>query len=65
SNVFNLISEFWDKASNQFALDVEDEVLSACVISHQGQVVHKMINDFYQQHGVPMHAKATQMTAEA
>jgi NAD(P) transhydrogenase subunit alpha len=65
SNVLNLISEFWDKESNQFALDIEDEVLSACVISYQGKVVNKMISDFYQQNGVVINAKPTQMTAEA
>tara|TARA_R110002167_G_scaffold125735_3_gene306131 strand:- start:713 stop:1189 length:477 start_codon:yes stop_codon:yes gene_type:complete len=65
SNVFNLIGEFWDKESNQFALDIEDEVLSACVISYQGKVVNKMISDFYQQNGVVINTKQTQMTAEA
>ena len=65
SNVLNLIGEFWDKESNQFALDIEDEVLSACVISYQGKVVNKMISDFYQQNGVVINAKPTQMTAEA
>jgi H+-translocating NAD(P) transhydrogenase subunit alpha len=65
SNLLNLISEFWDKESNQFALDVEDEVLSGCVISHQGEVVHKMISDFYQQNGVVINVKTTETTAEA
>ena len=52
SNLFSLVSEFWDKGGNQFALDIQDEVLSTCVISHQGQVTNKMISDFYQQNGV-------------
>lgn len=52
SNLLNLASEFWHKEFNEFALDVKDEVLSACIISHQGQVVNKVINDFYQQNGV-------------
>jgi NAD(P) transhydrogenase subunit alpha len=65
SNVLNLIGEFWDKELNQFALDIEDEVLSACVISYQGKVVNKMISDFYQQNGVVINAKPNQMTAEA
>jgi NAD(P) transhydrogenase subunit alpha len=65
SNVLNLIGEFWDKELNQFALDIEDEVLSACVISYQGKVVNKMISDFYQQNGVVIKTKPTQMTAEA
>lgn len=65
SNLLNLISEFWHHESNQFVLNVEDEVLSACVISHQGQVVHKMISDFYQQNGVLINAKPIQTNAEA
>lgn len=65
SNVLNLIGEFWDKELNQFALDIEDEVLSACVISYQGKVVNKMISDFYQQNGVVIKTKPNQMTAEA
>ncbi|WP_082768668.1 NAD(P) transhydrogenase subunit alpha [Paraglaciecola hydrolytica] len=52
SNLFSLISEFWHKDNNEFVLDVSDEVLSGCVISHQGSVVNKMISDFYQQNGV-------------
>lgn len=52
SNLFNLLSEFWDKDANQFALDLKDEVLSGCVISHQGKVVNQMIRDFYQQNNV-------------
>lgn len=69
SNLLNLMSEFWDKEANRFALDVEDEVLSGCVISHQGQIVNKMIKDFYQQNGVVIKTKSTAkaqlMTAEA
>lgn len=48
NNVFNLISEFWCKQDNKFALDVEDEVQSGCIITHQGQVINSMIKDFYQ-----------------
>ncbi|WP_340680018.1 NAD(P) transhydrogenase subunit alpha [Paraglaciecola sp.] len=62
SNLFSLISEFWDKESNQFALDIQDEVLSTCVISHQGQVTNKMISDFYQQNGVLISAATTLQT---
>lgn len=69
SNLLSLISEFWHKERKEFALDLQDEVLAACVISHQGAVVSKMINDFYQQNGVVMQftstAKAQLMTAEA
>jgi H+-translocating NAD(P) transhydrogenase subunit alpha len=65
NNLFNLVSEFWHKDSHHFALDVEDEVLSGCVISHQGQVVNKMILDFYQQHGVTIQTHVSSLSAEA
>ncbi|MEP4890606.1 MAG: NAD(P) transhydrogenase subunit alpha [Aliiglaciecola sp.] len=49
SNLYNLISEFWSKDNNRFELDVEDEVQSGCIITHQGNVVNKMIKSFYEQ----------------
>ncbi|WP_166424889.1 NAD(P) transhydrogenase subunit alpha [Paraglaciecola sp. 20A4] len=47
SNLYNLISEFWSKDDNLFALDIEDEVQSGCIITYQGKVVNTMISDFY------------------
>lgn len=47
SNLYNLISEFWHTDDNRFALDIEDEVQSGCIITHQGKVVNTMISDFY------------------
>jgi NAD(P) transhydrogenase subunit alpha len=47
NNLQNLISEFWSKEDNQFLLDVEDEVQSGCIITHQGQVTNSMIKGFY------------------
>lgn len=48
NNLFNLLSEFWDKEANQILLDLQDEIQSGCIITHGGQVVNSMINDFYQ-----------------
>lgn len=47
ANLYNLISEFWSKDDNRFALDIEDEVQSGCIITYQGNVVNTMISDFY------------------
>lgn len=47
ANLYNLISEFWSKDDNRFALDIEDEVQSGCIITYQGKVVNTMISDFY------------------
>lgn len=48
NNLFNLVSEFWDKEANVFKLDLQDEIQSGCIITHEGEVVNKMISDFYQ-----------------
>lgn len=47
NNLQNLISEFWSKDDNKFKVDIEDEVQSGCIITHQGQVTNSMINNFY------------------
>lgn len=47
NNLFNLISEFWHKEDNVFKLDLEDEVQSGCIITHQGQVVNAMLKSIY------------------
>lgn len=43
NNLFNLISEFYSKEQNQFCLDLNDEIQSGCVITHQGNVVNAML----------------------
>lgn len=47
NNLFNLVSEFWNKETNLFHVDVEDEIQSGCVITHQNSVVNKTISEFY------------------
>ncbi|MCC5873290.1 MAG: Re/Si-specific NAD(P)(+) transhydrogenase subunit alpha [Gammaproteobacteria bacterium] len=43
SNLFNLIDEFWDKESGTFGLDLEDDILKSCVITHGGEIVNETI----------------------
>ena len=47
NNVHSLISEFWSSEDNKFVVDVEDEVQSGCIITHQGLVTNSMIKTFY------------------
>jgi NAD(P) transhydrogenase subunit alpha len=47
NNLLSLISEFWSPEDNKFAIDVEDEVQSGCIITHQGVVTNNMIKTFY------------------
>jgi NAD(P) transhydrogenase subunit alpha len=53
NNVQNLLSEFWSKDDKKFVLDIEDEVQAGCIITHQGQVTHSMINSFYTSNPAP------------
>ncbi|MCH6255398.1 Re/Si-specific NAD(P)(+) transhydrogenase subunit alpha [Puniceicoccaceae bacterium K14] len=40
-NVYNFIDHFWNKESGSIGLDLEDEILGGCVITHGGAIVHK------------------------
>ena len=37
ANLFSLLEEFWDKESKSFNLNLEDEILHNCVITHGGR----------------------------
>jgi H+-translocating NAD(P) transhydrogenase subunit alpha len=43
NNIQNFILDFWDKDNSQFNFDINNEILSSCVITHQGRVVNRMI----------------------
>jgi len=43
SNLVNLVDEFWDKDANAFRLDLEDDILKGCVITHGGGIVNETI----------------------
>ncbi|GAB5379283.1 MAG: Re/Si-specific NAD(P)(+) transhydrogenase subunit alpha [Aliiglaciecola sp.] len=47
NNLFNLVSEFWDKERNLFDININDEIQSGCVITHQKEVVNKTIKEYY------------------
>jgi NAD(P) transhydrogenase subunit alpha len=51
SNMHALVDEFWDAEQKRFVLDVEDEIIQGCVITHKGEVVNQMIADHYSQVG--------------
>ncbi len=40
NNVFNLVEDTWDKEAGQFVLDLDNDILPGCVITHGGAVVH-------------------------
>jgi NAD(P) transhydrogenase subunit alpha len=39
NNLYNMIEEFWDKENKIMNIDINDEILSGCVISHSGESI--------------------------
>ena len=47
NNLFNLVDEYWDAGQQQFTLDLADEILLGCLITHAGQIVNPIIKQQY------------------
>ena len=47
ANMYNLIDEFWDKEEKTVNLDMEDEIVKGCLITHGKAIVNEMISNFY------------------
>lgn len=45
ANLFNLVDEFWDEEGKTFGLDLEDDILKSCVITHDGAIVNETIKN--------------------
>jgi NAD(P) transhydrogenase subunit alpha len=45
ANLFNLVDEFWDSEGRSFGLDLEDDILKSCVITHGGAIVNETIKN--------------------
>lgn len=39
ANLYNLISEFWNKEQNKLVIDLQDDILSNCTLCHEGQLL--------------------------
>ena len=39
-NLLNFMTAFWDKEAKRFNLDWADDILTGCVVTHEGKVVH-------------------------
>jgi NAD(P) transhydrogenase subunit alpha len=46
SNMVNLLTEFWDDESKSFRLDLEDEIIKGCLVTHQGEIYSEMMKNF-------------------
>lgn len=47
NNLANLIDEFVDKEQKLFTVNLEDEILAGCVITHDGAVINEMLKNAY------------------
>lgn len=47
NNLFNLLDEYWDKETASFVLDLEDDILDGCVITHSGELRNDMLTKHY------------------
>lgn len=43
ANLFNLIEHFWDKETKTFKLDLSDEILSGCLITHESRILNNAL----------------------
>ena len=51
SNLFNLVEDTWDTEAKAFVLDMENDILPGCVITHGGAVVHPTIKNLMEGEG--------------
>ena len=43
NNLTNLVEMFWDDEQKTFNLNMEDEIIKGCLVTHQGEIVHELI----------------------
>ena len=43
ANLVNLVTEYWDAETKQFNIDLEDDILKGCVITHGGSLINDAI----------------------
>ena len=51
NNLFNLVEDTWDTEAKTFVLDMENDILPGCVITHGGEVVHPTIKNLMEGEG--------------
>ena len=43
SNLIGLIEEFWDRSKKQLVLNLDDEIIKACLVTQQGKIVNPLL----------------------
>jgi NAD(P) transhydrogenase subunit alpha len=45
SNLGNLIEHFWDKQAGAFALNLENDLIKGCLLTHGGRIIHPQFKE--------------------
>jgi NAD(P) transhydrogenase subunit alpha len=45
ANIYNLIEEFWNKETNIFEIDTNDEILSGCLVTHEKEIINPIVKE--------------------
>ena len=45
SNLFNLLTEYWNEEEKKLELDLDDDILKGCVLSPGGSIVNETIQN--------------------
>ena len=45
SNLLNMVSEYWDEENKSFSLDLDNEIIKGCLITHGGAIVNETIKN--------------------
>ncbi len=48
ANLCNMLEHFWDDEAKSFRLDLEDEIIAGCLITHEKQIVNEVIRNLSQ-----------------
>ncbi len=44
ANLVGLLEEYWDKKEKTFALNLEDEIIRGCLVTHGGRIVNEKLS---------------------
>ena len=45
NNLYNLIEEYWNEETKSFSFNLSDEILSSCVVTHNGEIVNQILRE--------------------
>lgn len=43
SNLCNLVEHFWNDETKEMVLDMDDEIMEGCLVTHGGEIVNEML----------------------